>query len=421
MRRWRSSLAILREPTYRRFFTARTASLVGDAMTPVAMAFAILDLGGSPAALGAVFAIHSLTVVGLVLLGGIVADRSSPRAVMLSADLVRGGALAVAAALLIAGAATIWELALIYAVSGVGTAFFNPASNAIVAQVVPPGRLQTANAVVEVSRAVGRIAGPALAGIFLGFGSPGIALAVNAAAFAASAVFLIRLRVLTAVKRTSRSSIREDARRGWNEFTSRRWLWSIVVGAAFANALEISASQVLGPVVARESLGGSTSWAAIASAWGIGAAVGALVGLSVRPRRPLLVGESLLLLTVVPIVLLAIPAPIAAIIIGAATGGGVASLAQVLYETTWVQHVPAEARSRVASYDWFGSLALQPVGLALVGPVAAVLGTSETLWICAAAMAVCLGLVLSVSSVRHLEAVNAPAARMPPAPVEPGD
>lgn len=98
-----------------------------------------------------------------------------------------------------------------------------------------------------------------------------------------------------------------------------------------------------------------------------------------------------------------------------------ASLAQILYETTWVQLVPAEARSRVAAYDWFGSLALQPLGLAVVGPVAAVLGTSETLWICAAAMTVILGLVVAVPSVRHLEVGHAGPSGLSPAPVEPGN
>jgi MFS family permease len=412
---------VLREPAYRELFKARSASLIGDAMTPVAMAFALLDLGGSPVALGTVFAAHSVVVVALVLLGGVVADRSSPRLVMLSADLLRSGVLAIAAVLMAAGAAAIWELGVLYAVSGIGTAFFNPASNAIVAQVVPTARLQDGNALLEVSRSAGKIAGPAFAGISLTVGSPALALAANAAAFSASALYLLRLQISTLSKRSAKSSIRSDLRRGWREFTSRTWLWSIVVGAAFANAVEISASQVLGPVVARESLGGPGAWAVIATAWGFGAAIGGLFGLSVRPRRPLLLGEGLLLLTVAPIVLLAIPAPVSLIVFGAAIGGGVASLAQILYETTWVQLVPAEARSRVAAYDWFGSLALQPLGLAIVGPVAAVMGTSETLWICAAAMTVILGLVFAVPSVRHLEVGHARPSRLSPAPIEPGD
>jgi MFS family permease len=178
---------VLREPNYRRLFLGRTTSLVGDGITPVAIAFAVLDLTGSPTDLGIVLAAHGLMVTVLVLVGGVFADRVSPRLAMLRADLTRMVMTGVLAALLLSGVAEIWQLAVLYAINGAATAFFNPASNAIVPQIVPGRRLQEATALLNLSRAAGHVAGPALAGVLLALGSPGAAPAVDAATFAVSA------------------------------------------------------------------------------------------------------------------------------------------------------------------------------------------------------------------------------------------
>jgi MFS family permease len=179
---------------------------------------------------------------------------------------------------------------------------------------------------------------------------------------------------------------------------------------------------VLGPTVAQESLGGSGAWALIATAAGVGALLGGAVALSIRPRRPLLVGEGLIFLIVLQVLALAVPAPTAVIVLAALIAGGVGSLAQILFETVWVQHVAPPIRTRVSAYDWFGSLALEPIGLAVVGPLAVAIGTSETLWLSAAAIAICLGAVYAVPSVRRLEVrVDEPTPTPPPRPIEAGD
>jgi MFS family permease len=418
----RRKLRVLGEPGYRRLWLGRTTSLIGDGMAPVAIAFAVLDLTGSASDLGIVLAAHSLVLIALILIGGVVADRISPRLAMLGADVVRTVAMGVIAALLLAGVAQIWELALLYAIDGAATAFFNPASSAIVPQLVPTRRLQEANTLLELSRSLGKVVGPALAGILLGLGSPGTALAVDAGTFAVSAVALLGLRAPRVAEAEDNSFV-TDLRRGWTEFSSRTWLWAVVCGAAVANATYYPAIQVLGPTVARTSLNGSSSWAVIATAMGVGALVGGGVALWVRPRRPLLLSESLILLILVPVVLLALPASTAVIALGALLAGAVGSLAQILFETASVQHIPAAARSRVFAYDWFGSLALEPIGLALIGPLAASIGLSTTLWLCAALIALCLTAVISVPSVRRLEVDVAmePTPTPPPRPVEAGD
>jgi MFS family permease len=415
---------VLREPDYRRLFAGRATSLIGDGLTPVAIAFAVLDLTGSATDLGLVLAAHSLMITALVLVGGVVGDRASPRVSMLWADVVRTVAMTLMAALLIAGTAEIWQLALLYAVDGAATAFFNPASSAIVPQIVPGERLQEANALLNLSSSVGKIAGPALAGILLALGSPGAALAVNAVTFAVSAACLYGLRAPRLGSEEGASFLAE-LRHGWSEFSSRSWLWTVVLSASISNALFFPCFQVLGPTVARESLGGSSSWALIAACFGVGALIGGAVALAIRPRRPLLLTEALVAIFVLPVALLALPAAVVVIAAGALISGGVICLAEVLYDTTVAQHVPQQSLSRVAAYDWFGSLALEPIGLALVGPLAMGIGISTTLWLAALAMVICQGAVLLVPSVRRLEAKPGGSGPDPSLlrlrPIEPGD
>jgi MFS family permease len=420
---FRRRLDVLREPGFGRLFVGRTASLVGDGIAPVALAFAVLDLTGSATDLGLVLAAHSLVLTALVLVGGVYADRLSPRLAMLGADLVRVASTGLIAVLLLTGVAAVWQLAVLYAVAGAATAFFNPASDSLVPQLIPAARLQDGFALLNFSRSAGQFAGPALAGIVLAIGSPGAALAIDAATFAVSAVCLLGLHAPRAPAEPTSTSFLADLREGWSEFAARTWLWTIVLSAAISNAVFFPAFQVLGPTIAKAELGGSSAWALIAAGSGFGAILGAGLSLLVRPRRPLLAGETFLLALALPIALLALPASTAAIALVAVISGMAGTFATVLWESTWVQHVPAAALSRVSAYDWFGSLALEPLGLALIGPIAAGIGISTTLWLAAAIVLACQLAVLAVPSVRRLRARPgaAPTPLAMPPPVEAGD
>jgi Major Facilitator Superfamily len=413
---------VLREPNYRRLFLGRTISLVGDGMAPIAIAFAVLDLTGSATDLGLVLTAHSVVLIALVLVGGVVGDRVSPRLAMIGADIARTISTGLVAALLLTGVAEIWQLALLYAIDGAATAFFNPASNAIVPEVVPGHRLQEGNAVLNISRHGGKVAGPALAGVLLALGSPGTALAVDAATFAVSATCLLGVRAPRRRAAGAGKDFLAELRHGWREFFSRRWMVAVIASAAISNAIFFSVWQVLGPTVANESLGGSSAWALIAALWGLGGLLGGVVALSVRPRYPLLVGEGFIVLIGVPMLLLAIPAQTGIIAAGALVTGVAIGLGEVLYETVAAQHIPSESLSRVLAYDWFGSLALEPVGLALVGPLAMAIGTSETLWLGGIVVTLVQAGVLLVPSLRRLEArPDATGPLPPPRPIEAGD
>jgi MFS family permease len=415
-------LQVLREPNYRRLFLGRTTSLIGDGMSVVAIAFAVLDLTGSATDLGLVLAAHSVALIALILVGGVVGDRVSPRLAMLGADLTRTASMAIIATLLLTGAAEIWQLALLYAIDGAATAFFNPASNAIVPQIVPGRRLQEANALLNISRYAGKVGGPALAGVLLALGSPGTALAVDAATFAVSAACLLGVRAPRLRAAGAGDAFLSELRHGWREFSSRSWMVAVIVSAAISNAIFFPLWQVLGPTVANDSLGGSSAWALIAALWGLGGLLGAMVALSVRPRHPLLVGESFIVLIGLPMLLLAIPAQTGVIAAGALACGAAVGLGEVLYETVSAQHIPPESLSRVLAYDWFGSLALEPLGLALIGPLAAEVGISTALLLGGAAVTLCQASILLVPSLRRLEARPDATGPSPPLrPVEAGD
>jgi predicted MFS family arabinose efflux permease len=154
----------------------------------------------------------------------------------------------------------------------------------------------------------------------------------------------------------------------------------------------------------------------------VGGLIGGGVALAVRPRRPLLLSESFIVLLALPVALLALPAHTLVIALGALGAGTAIGLAEVLWETVAAQQVPQEALSRVMAYDWFGSLAIEPLGLMLIGPLAAGVGISTTLWIAAGVTVLCQVLVLMVPSVRRLEAKSYDTPTpLPARPVGVGD
>src|SRR3954469_16322435 len=396
------SLEVLREREYRQFFLGQAVSLLGDGMVNVALAFAVLDLTGSASALGLVLAARMLPLVGFLLVGGVMADRLPRRTVMIAADLVRVASQGAIAALLIAGVAQVWQLAALSAVTGSATAFFNPASTGLMPAVVSPARLQQANALRGLAMAAGQIAGPALAGILVAGAGAGWALAVDAATFAVSIGFLVRLRV-PAMERLVVRSILADLREGWDTFRSLTWLWTFVAAATIGNLVSAPPGGP-GPLVAKESLGGATAWALIVSALGVGSLAGGVLALHVQPRRPMLTATLPLFLFAAPLAMLALEVPAVYIAAVSLLSGAGLMVSNTIWETTLQRHVPPAALSRVSSYDWFGSLAFQPIGFAIWGPVAEVAGVSSALWAAFALQMLTVIALLLVPNIRHLRA-----------------
>jgi MFS family permease len=400
------NLRVLGRRDFRLLFLGQGVSVLGDRMVSVALAFAVLEVGGSVSEVGLVLACGVLPLVGSVLIGGVVADRTSRRSVMIAADLVRVASQGATATLLITGDAEVWTLALFAGLTGAGTGFFNPASTGLLPEVVPAEELQPANALRATAVSTGEIVGPLMAGVLVAAAGAGWAMAVDATTFAVSALCLWRLRVPGRVVQAGASFL-DDLRDGWDAFRSRRWVWTFVVYFALVNVLW-GAWTALGPVVADRELGGAAAWGVVLGSIGVGALVGSLLATRAKPRRPLVLVAITEAFFALPLAFLAAGAPTALLACGAFLSGAGMMLGMSVWESTLQRNVPPESLSRVASYDWFGSLAFSPLGLVIWGPVAGLIGVSTSLWIAFGLFIALIAAQLAVPDTRRLRGEAAP-------------
>jgi MFS family permease len=397
----KASLAPLRERDFRYLFSGRLTSLMGSAIAPVALAFAVLDLTGSPTSLGIVLAARTIPTVLFLLVGGVLADRLPRQLVMVGANLVSGGAQGAVALLLLLGVAEVWHLVLLEIVAGASSAFFFPAAQGIVPQTVPPRVLQEANVLLRMSMSSTSIVGAAAGGVLVAAIGSGWALAFDAATYLVAALLLARIAIPRSA-RIEASNALAELRDGWREFSARTWLWTIVVAFGFMNAAHAGSSNVLGPTIARDSLGGAAAWGFILSAEAAGLVAGGLLMLWLRPQRILLVGCAAMILLLPGLLLLSVAAPVLLIAAAYLLAGIGLEIFGVFWDMSLQQNIPQEKLSRVYSYDALGSFVLIPLGLVAAGPLAAAIGIEETLWLAGGVIALGTLGMLMVPDVRTL-------------------
>jgi hypothetical protein len=403
-------LAVLRERSFARYLAAVTVSTLGSGMATVALAFAVLEFGGATD-LGLVLLAREIPIIVFLLLGGVFADRLPRRAILVGCDLLKGSAQAATAALLFAGAANVWSVGLLQAVFGVAAAFSRPASTGIIKEAVSDERLQEGNALLSLSRSILSIAGPALGALIVAAGSAAWALTADSASFFVSALLISSMHLAPAVRTVSKSIV-GDLRDGWKEFVERSWVVAMVISFGLFQLTYFPALLVLGPLMAKDELGGAGAWGTVLAVESAGAVVGGALALRVKFDRPLVACQLLVLPAGLLLLTLAVPLSVPLIAAtGFVTGIGFA-FGDTLWMTALQRSVPEHALSRISSFDWLGSVALNPLGYVLIGPLAAAFGASEMLVVAGLLnIAVCLGIVL-VPSVRSLRvsATPVPAA-----------
>jgi MFS family permease len=197
-------------------------------------------------------------------------------------------------------------------------------------------------------------------------------------------------------------SVWRELAEGWSEFASRTWLWTVVAAAAVGNTVWMGASMVLGPLVAKQYLGGAASWGVIMAAQGAGLLAGGLLLLRFRPQRLLLVGMGAFSVAALPLFFLASIRSTPVI----AAGYFVAGVSLEIFSITWAmamqQNVPQEKLSRVSAYDALGSIIFVPLGLSLAGVVADAVGLTQALWLAAVLGTASTLAALAVRDVRDL-------------------
>jgi MFS family permease len=390
-------------------------------MAPIALAFAVLDIG-SPSDLGLVLASAWVPQIVFILVGGVWADRLPRHVVMTAANLLSGAAQAGVAVLLLLHVAQLWHLVVLQVARGIAISFFFPASQGVVPHTVEPDHLQQANALLRLSQSTTRILGAAVGGGLVATIGSGWAIAFDAATYFASAAILAQMRIRIPARAAQAAGFIRELLEGWNEFRSRTWLWLVVVGAAIGNMVWVGGQAVLGPVVAKSSLGGAAGWGIVVAAEAVGLVAAGLLALRWRPQR-LLVWGAIGLLTGPPLLAaLAVPLPLAAVVLIAIAAGFGLELFNVYWITALQQHIADEVLARVNSYDALGSFVFIPIGLTLAGPVADAIGVSGALWVAAAVDAVAVLAILASRDVRRLRrvgpiAVPGPDVETAPAPI----
>jgi MFS family permease len=368
----------LQERSFRPLFFGRAVSALGDALTPVALAFAVLDTTGSATDLGLVFAVQQVASVSMLLAAGVWADRMRRERLMVVSNLVSFAAQATTGLLLVSGGARLWHLLVLQALAGASEGAFNPARNAITPQVVSVSRLQQANALLSMTASGAHILGPVVAAALVTAGSPGIALLADAASFLLSAVFLSRLRT-PKPKPSDEPRFFAQLRAGWSEFRSYEWLWKAVAFVSIGNLAGFAPYFVFGPGIAKHYLGGPHAWGIIIAANSAGFLIGGIISARYHPTRPMFASELCAALWPAQMPLLAFHPATWIVALGGLVGCTGLGMSLTFWYTTLQSKVPTESLSRVSSYDDLGSFVLGPLGFAIAGPLGEKFGVETTL------------------------------------------
>lgn len=397
-----AGLRLLTSPNILKMFVAYLVSYTGTAMAPIALAFGVLELTGSASDSAIVIAAPTFAAIFVLLIGGVIADRTSRQRILWVAETVSMLAQFGMAWLFLTGTATVPLLTALMLVHGVVMAFHQPAAIGFIVQLVEEHELQAANAVLSMARFGAMAGGAALGGLLVATVGAGWTLALDGLSFGVSALLVYSLR--PKIQRPpEKASLVQDLRLGWREFTSHTWLWVIVTQFSLIVAAMEAVYGLLGPAYSRSVLGGAIAWGVIAGSFGTGTLAGALFGIRIRPQFPMRFGSiCVFFLAALPLALaFSAPLPIAAI--GAFAGGCAGQMFGILWYTSLQKKIPLEMLSRVSAYDHLGSIALAPLGIVVAGFLFEALGAQIALLVAAALIVVPTVLVLFVRDVREMK------------------
>ena len=389
----------------RRLVISRFVSNLGNGLAPVAIAFGVLELpNGDGKSLSLVMASTSLSLVLFSLLGGVIGDRFPRAWIVGGADILLAILVMANGIAYVTGNGSIILFTVVGFFGGVLNAIWYPAMSALTSDLADPEILQDSNAATMLSSNIAMILGTAVAGVIVATIGPGWAIIIDGVTFLIAGLLVYSMRSATPVaERSESSSTLHEIKTGWREFSSRRWVFLVVISFSFVVSMERAVYSVLGPLVADEKLGGPKPWSLILATWAIGSVVGVLFAAKVRPRYPIRVA----IIVQFPLFLwffsLGNTTNVYLIAIFSFFVGIAFDFFYVLWVTTLQQHIPKESLSKVMSYDVLGSLALAPIGIAVAGPIAELYGTSPVLNVISFAFIICMAAPLLSREVRMTE------------------
>jgi MFS family permease len=392
------TFAPLRHRPFRRQFFAQAISTTGSSLAPVAIAFGVLGATGSASTLGLVLLAYSIPMLGLMIAGGVWADRLPRQRLMMTSDLVRFVTQTTFGVLLVSHHHPLWAMLALQVVAGTASAFAGPAGLGLTAATAPPESRQQANALLAVTSDVTGIAGPLIAGGLTVTIGAGWAMVIDGISYLGSALLLFGLRLPPITRKPS--SFLTDVRDGWREVTKRSWIWvSILYYAVFNVAFSITV--VLGPARLAGTPNGALKWGAVLAGMSVGTLTGNAMALRLAPRYLLRWPRIAELLGVGMVLALAFASPLPVLAVAAFLMGIAMTYPDALWFTALQQEIPEEALSRVSAFDYLGSMALRPVGYSLAA-VLVVVGARTALLALAVVYVAATLLTLLAPGVRNL-------------------
>jgi MFS family permease len=397
-------LDALRERDFRLLFFGQTASQIGDAAFVVALGWRAFTLTHEASSLGIVLLVDAAAVVATLLVGGVLADRYSRRALLVGSDLARALVVGGLAAVDATGHLSFGVLIVFVALQGLGSGLFQPAFGGIVPLLVDTAQLGSANALIGISRQAAFVIGPALAGAVYGSAGSAAIFAVDALSFVVSAGLLLLARTRAFRPERAEGLLRGLAT-GFTYVASIPWIWITIAMFSLSVMVGYAAFQVLLPKLIEEQWsGGVGAYGLVFALQGVGMVIGSIVLGQVGPRRrrgPLIYG--LLAVNSTLTVGLALSPSFAGAAAASVARGACLGFAITLWDTTVMQRVPEQMLSRVIAMDWFGSLGLLPAGLGLWAALSGVASPSTLIAASSAFCAVALLAALSTRPIRRFD------------------
>jgi predicted MFS family arabinose efflux permease len=379
----------------------------------VGVSFAVLKATNSATDLSYVLAAQIAPSLIFALIGGVAADRFPPQRVIVAANLLMALGEGTFGVLVLTGRPPLWAMLGLEALTGTGIAIFYPASQALLPRIVPRGMLQEASAISRLAMNTGQMSGAAVAGLLVAAAGPGWALALCGIGMLATVPLLLSIRgarepVRPGTGEAAQSeaapapSMLTELREGWSEFRSHTWLWVIVAQFCIVMMAWYGAFSVLGPVVAREHLGGAAAWGAITAADSLGLIAGGLVSLRFTPGRPMLFVVLTGAAVAISPLSLAMVLPLPAVCVASFSLGVFVEMMMVQWTVALARKIPPDKLARVSSYDVLGSVMAMPAGALIAGPLAAAIGVSSAQYAAAAAIIVASALALIPRDIRTM-------------------
>jgi MFS family permease len=375
-------LAPLRHRDFRLLWTGMTVSLVGDGIFLIAMAWQAYELWNAPAALSLLGIAMTIPTIAFLLPAGVLSDRLDRRSLMLCADIGRAVVIAALAFLSLTGLLTFWELMAIVALYGVGTAFFTPAFEAIVPDIVPAADLAAANSLDQFVRPIAlRLAGPALGGALVAGVGTGAAFALDAGSFVASTIAIFLMRPPAHARSEHAESSVRAVKEGLHFVRRRVWLWGTLLSAAVAYLAFMGPAEVLLPYVVKNELHASAGDLGLVFAAGGVGAIGAALFMGQRghPNRDVTVMYATWTVATLAVAGYGLATASWQLMVACLSFNALETAGTIVWATIKQRHVPASMLGRVSSLDWMISIGLLPLSFALTAPVAGLIGVRATL------------------------------------------